>query len=197
MVVCCIEASQVLQTVGPVSAALGMQNSQVMILDSKRTGQRRMAETWVLDYALFCEGVEDSAKVIDLLTDSNTISMMESHMETLFDAFISIDGDVGVRFSSRSVLSSSTETEENVLLYYMPFGNCALILVCCCVLAYHRYRVKRWQKIATKIASRDLPLCSIHTRSEDEDSFSLNKVCSFGYITETPGREEETPGRGE
>jgi len=190
MVVCCIEASQVLQTVEPVSAALGMQKSKVMIFKSKSTGQRRMAGTWVLNYALFCEVVEESAQVFELLADSNTISMMEDYMKALFHTLISIDGDGGVSFSSQSVLSSSTETEENLIVYYMPLGNLALILVCCCVFAFHRYRTKRWQKIATKISSRDLQMSSIPTRSEGEDSSSLNEIPSFCYTTKSPGRRD-------
>jgi len=185
MLVCCIEAKQVLQTVGPVSAALGIQKSQVMILDFKRTGQRRMAETWALDYALFCEGVEESAQVFELLADNNITSMMEGYMETLFNTFISIDGDGGVSFSSRSVGSSGSETKEN-FVYYTTLGNLALILVCCCVFVCYCYRIKRWQKIAIKISSRDVQLCSMSTRSEDGVSISLNEVRSFGNTTESP-----------
>jgi len=189
MLVCCIEARQVSQTVGPVSAALGMQTSQVIILDYKRSGQRRMADTWVLDYALFCEGVEESAQVFELLADSNIISMMEGYMETLFDTFISIDGDGGVSFTSRSVVSSSTKTEDN-FVYYTTLVNLGLILVCCCVFAYYRYRTKRWQKIATKIESRDLQLCTLSIRSEVEDSISLNKLCSFASTAGSPGERD-------
>jgi len=146
-----------------------------------------MDETWVLNYALFCEGMDESAQVFELLADSHTISMMESYMETLFDTFISIDGDAGVSFSIQSVLSSSRETEENLIGYYIPLGNLALILVCCCVFAYHRYRTKRWQEIATKISSRDVQMCSIPTFSEGEDSISLNEVASLGYTSENQG----------
>lgn len=195
MVICCIEEIQVIQTVEPVSAALGLQNSQVMILASQRIGKRRIAETWALNYALFCAGEKESADVFELLGESGTISMMERDMEKLFDTFISIDGDGGVTFGSQSALMSSAdsnpENEVNLILYYIPFVNLALIVICCCLFAYYRYRTKRSEKIAAALyACRDLQMYQVHERSETEHSDSLSlqdEVASPLCTTEIQG----------
>jgi len=145
------------QTVGPVSIALGVQQSQVMILTSQSTGRRRVAESWALRFGIFCEDEEEKTYVLDLLVDDNIISLMEGYMETLFDTLISIDGNGGSSFETGATFGSSSESDENLTLYYILFGNIAMIFVCCCLLlccggyAYHRYQRMKLEQIAVDV----------------------------------------------
>jgi len=191
MLVCCIENSQLTQTVEPVSIVLGLKHSQVMIMASHETERRRIAKTWALTYALVCADKEEATNVIELLSHSGTIRLMENYMRALFNTLISIDADNGIIFSTTAtsgLSSDSTESEETIIQRYIPYGNLVLIAIlsCCCVFFLHRYRNQRSKSKPVSIVPMELQLSQIPTRLDTDESLSLYDE-QIAYPTELQG----------
>jgi len=150
--VCCIEEIQVIETIEPVSTFLGLLESQVVILEFQSSGRRRMLQTWIILYALFCEDEEESALVLELLGDTNIISLMEGYMEILFGTLISIAGDRGKALNTEAIFGISGDSDDNLTLYWMF----AIIVVFCCLLIcfggylLHRYLRMKMDLIAAQ-----------------------------------------------
>jgi len=185
IVICCIDWNQLSLTIDPVATVLNLQSSQVQILTSRKTRRRQVGETWVLRYGLFCENEVECVHILELLSDSNIILKIETHMEILFQTVISIDGDGGTYFHSEDKSAASIENDKNLLLKYVPLGNLALILLCCCVYAYHRYCRKKQKRKLNDIYKSydDIEISSFPAEAAHEQSFSEG-VSNFSSDTD-------------
>jgi len=151
MVLCCLDQSELLLTIEPVSNVLGLKKNQLTILTSYSTGRRRLEDTWILRYAIICDNSTESAQVLKMLPGVTIIPFMDGYIELLSYTIMSMEDD-----SPNGILENIIP-DENIIDYIL-LSNLVLItflLICSCVCCSHCSRQRKVRKVGEDLAEFD------------------------------------------